>query len=211
LRDFLHFNAFGSETVIKSKKKKTSLNSYHHGNLAHEILETAILLIEKDGIEKLSLRQAAAICNVSAAAVYRHFGSKDELLMACATEGYARLSHAMKVSSPDLRRELDEIGIRYLSFAYKHPKLFTFMFNADLSQATNEQQMVFLQSYQRLREVIEKGLKEGIFMGSVDTITAKAWSLVHGFATLVIAGRLAVDNFANYLKLAQEVFASSIE
>lgn len=197
------------EADINTKRKNKS-DSYHHGHLAYDIVKTAILLIEKYGIERVSLRHAATLCNVSATAVYRHFASKDQLLLACATEGYSRLARAMKTKIPHVDLELNQLGIGYLTFAYKHQHLFTFMFNADLSGASPEQQMVFLDSYQYLRDVVERGVNEGIFIGSVDVVTAKAWSLVHGLASLVISKRIPVDNFGEYMNLAQAVFAGSI-
>jgi AcrR family transcriptional regulator len=192
------------EVIIKIK-------SYHHGNLAHDIVQTAVVLIEKQGIEHLSLRHAAALCGVSATAVYRHFANKEDLLLACATEGEARLARAMRQPTKGLRRELEQIGIGYLKFAYKHPKLFAFMFTADLSRASAAQVAVFLESYQHLRDVVDRGVDDGIFGGSVDMVTAKAWSLVHGLASLVIAGQIPVRNLDEYLKLAQAVFAVTIE
>lgn len=183
---------------------------YHHGNLGHDAVITAIALIERSGIENLSLRTVATTCGVSATAIYRHFADKHCLLLACATEGYRRLAVAMKEASKpfghDVQQELNHLGMGYLTFAYQHPKLFTFMFSADLSAASPEQMMVFLESYQNLRRVAEKGVVAGVFIGDVDTVTCRAWSLVHGFATLVITNRIPISSVEEFAKLARDIF-----
>ncbi|NDH32506.1 MAG: TetR/AcrR family transcriptional regulator, partial [Betaproteobacteria bacterium] len=62
--------------------------SFHHGSLRRSLIEAA--LSEPD-IEGLSLRQLAAGLGVTAAAAYRHFGSREELLFEVARCGFDRL------------------------------------------------------------------------------------------------------------------------
>jgi AcrR family transcriptional regulator len=189
--------------------------SYHHGNLPSEVTLAAMGLIEESGVENLSLRHVAKICGVSATAVYRHFASKEQLLMACATEGYRRLAHEMRARSEpyenDTREALVQLGVAYLAFAFEHKKLFTFMFNADLARASFEQLEIFSQSFLLLQSVAAKGVEQGLFKGDVDVVTLKAWSLVHGLATLVITNRIPVGGSVEYFQLAAQIFAGSIE
>ena len=55
---------------------------YHHGNLRQALIDAGIKIINENGEEALSLRKAAAACDVSHAAPYAHFKDKDELLEA---------------------------------------------------------------------------------------------------------------------------------
>ena len=52
---------------------------YHHGNLRQALIDAGIKIINENGEEALSLRKAAAACDVSHAAPYAHFKDKDEL------------------------------------------------------------------------------------------------------------------------------------
>ncbi|NCY20237.1 MAG: TetR family transcriptional regulator [Betaproteobacteria bacterium] len=54
--------------------RTTAARSFHHGNLRQCLIDAA--LSEPD-IEGLSLRQLAAGLGVTAAAAYRHFGSRE--------------------------------------------------------------------------------------------------------------------------------------
>lgn len=61
--------------------------SYNEENTNHEVLKKSLILagmrdIENHGLNGLSLRRIASECNVSCAAPYRHFKSKDSLVFA---------------------------------------------------------------------------------------------------------------------------------
>ena len=51
-------------------------DSYHHENLKHDLIETAIGVISEKGFESLSLSGLSTLCGVSHNAVYRHFENK---------------------------------------------------------------------------------------------------------------------------------------
>lgn len=53
---------------------------YHHKNLKNDLIEKGIELVNKNGINQLSLRKVAQACGVSHAAPYSHFSNKEELL-----------------------------------------------------------------------------------------------------------------------------------
>ncbi len=53
-----------------------------HTQRQAELIEAAIKLTATDGIQKLTIRNVAAAIGVSEAAVYRHFASKHDLLLA---------------------------------------------------------------------------------------------------------------------------------
>ena len=57
-------------------------SNYHHGDLRNALIIAAAELIERDGTLEFSMAEAAANAGVSAAAPYRHFADKEELLKA---------------------------------------------------------------------------------------------------------------------------------
>ena len=43
-------------------------NKYHHGDLKIQLIKSGLQMIQEDGINRLSLRRLAQMCNVSEAA-----------------------------------------------------------------------------------------------------------------------------------------------
>lgn len=108
--------------------------SYHHGNLRNSLIEAGIELINQEGINQLSLRKVASLCNVSQAAPYAHFKSKEDLLGAMRDYVIGLFMEVLEkavLSCPDQNdpRLLIEIGRSYILFFIENPKFFTFIFS----------------------------------------------------------------------------------
>src|ERR1700679_1446541 len=80
---------------------------YHHGDLKTALLQEAELILERDGIQALTLRAAARAAGVSHAAPANHFGDLTGLLSELAAVGYNRFSMALtaagEAAGPDPR------------------------------------------------------------------------------------------------------------
>ena len=107
---------------------------YHHGDLRNALLQAALAC---DPLETVSLRQLAAGLGVSAAAVYRHFESREHLLLTLAGLGFERLheafAQAFDLAAPprdaaDARARLRHLGEAYLGFADREPASWRLMF-----------------------------------------------------------------------------------
>lgn len=104
---------------------------YHHGNLKQELIEAGIELISKYGEEGLSLRKAAAKCNVSQAAPYAHFKNKNDLIHQM--QGYVTEKFVQKLNAAALGKEqfseeiIISIGEAYVNFFIDNPNYFKFM------------------------------------------------------------------------------------
>src|ERR1700732_5057570 len=68
---------------------------YHHGNLKEALVRAALELIAEKGPSGLTFAEAARWAGVSAAAPYRHFRDRDELLASVAQLGFARFEAAL--------------------------------------------------------------------------------------------------------------------
>ena len=64
-----------------------TMTTYHHGDLRAALLQAAGEILEKEGLEALSLREAARRAGVSHNAPYRHFPDRDSLLAALVAQG----------------------------------------------------------------------------------------------------------------------------
>ncbi len=171
---------------------KKSKGSYRHGNLREAILATSLLLIEKNGIEQLSIRDVAKRAGVTHQAPYRHFKDREALLAALAQDGYERLFLEMSnaiANSKDVLESLCRLGMSYTGWAIKHPDHFRLMFSQKipefetsdgLTQAANKMLVLVL-------SVVQKGQAAGLIkQDDTRAIARQLWACVHGATHLFI-------------------------
>lgn len=162
---------------------------YHHGDLRRTLLDAAALEIRRVGVAGLRLRELARRAGVSHAAPAHHFGDKTGLLTALATEGYLLL-HQETSTTLGGADALVRAGIVYVRFAVAHPGHFAVMFDATAVRATDldfarERDVAFGVLFQAVRD--STGASDDAVLA--DQATA-AWIIVHGAATLWLAGNL---------------------
>lgn len=163
--------------------KPASRRPYHHGDLRRAILTAALDVIAADGPSALSLRDLARRAGVSHAAPAHHFGDRTGLLTAIAAEGFGLLATALR-EAPDLK----EAGVRYVRFAREHPAHFQVMFSPGLLRADDlELATARALTGDALREAVSGVDPEGI---EPRLAGVAAWSLAHGFATLLLGHNL---------------------
>ncbi|MGW7208052.1 TetR/AcrR family transcriptional regulator [Streptomyces sp. NPDC054837] len=163
--------------------KPASRRPYHHGDLRRAILTAALDVIAADGPSALSLRDLARRAGVSHAAPAHHFGDRTGLLTAIAAEGFGLLATALR-EAPDLK----EAGVRYVRFAREHPAHFQVMFSPGLLRADDlELTTARTLTGDALREAVSGVDPEGI---EPRLAGVAAWSLAHGFATLLLGHNL---------------------
>lgn len=171
--------------------KPASRRPYHHGDLRRAVLTAALDVIAADGPSTLSLRDLARRAGVSHAAPAHHFGDRTGLLTAIAAEGFGLLATALR-EAPDLK----EAGVRYVRFAREHPAHFQVMFAPGLLRADDlELTTARALAGDALREAVSAVHPEGTHPGTHPGIEPRlagvaAWSLAHGFATLLLGNNL---------------------
>jgi AcrR family transcriptional regulator len=90
------------------------------------ILEAALIVLEREGPQDMSMRSVAAALQVAPNALYRYFSSKGDLVSALAEAGSALLLEALRKASEGLPPIL---GLRamahtYIDFARSRPSLY---------------------------------------------------------------------------------------
>ena len=180
----------------------TSKPSYHHGNLKHALIEAAIDCIRKDGADNLSLRALARKVGVSQAAPYRHFTDKQALLEEIVEDGFRILSsdmqQAMAQHADAPQQALLIGGQTYIQFAQAHPERYRLMYLLKQHDSNNEPEIAPEQmsgcrydAYALLESTLDKGIEHGHFkVQDRDATLLSIWSMVHGFANLVIDGTI---------------------
>jgi AcrR family transcriptional regulator len=72
---------------------------YHHGDLRVALIEAGTALVAEGGLPALSVAEAARRTGVSPAAPYRHFPSRQDLLVAVALQAANELDAAMEAAA----------------------------------------------------------------------------------------------------------------
>ncbi|MET9892251.1 TetR/AcrR family transcriptional regulator [Streptomyces sp. NPDC006465] len=166
-------------------KTSGSARPYHHGDLRRAILGAALDVIAVEGPSALSLRDLARRAGVSHAAPAHHFKDRTGLLTAIAAEGYGLLATAL-----DAADDLRDAGVRYVRFAREHPAHFQVMFSPELLRE-NDVELTAARALagERLRAAVSALPSEG--RGPDARLAGvAAWSLAHGFATLLLSHNL---------------------
>jgi len=174
------------------------LQPYHHGNLRQTLLDAAVALIGEVGPRVFTLREVARRAGVSHNAPYRHFASKDELLVAVASEGFDRLTRTMEehlVGGQSPAERLALAGCGYVDFVLRWPNHFLVMFELPATLGEECRQVeIGENAFQVLLDCIVAAQGSGeIPVGDPMPHAFTAWSLVHGIAKLAISGNLPMD------------------
>ncbi|MFD3654173.1 TetR/AcrR family transcriptional regulator [Streptomyces sp. NPDC058620] len=184
----------------------SSERTYHHGDLRRAVLAAALDVVATDGPGALSLRDLARRAGVSHAAPAHHFKDRTGLLTAIAAEGYTLFADALSEAPT-----LNERGVRYVRFAREHPAHFQVMFRPELHRPDDPE---LLAAKARAGDSLRAGVSALPAEGRTDAGIA-AWSLAHGFATLLLSGNLtgpleARDPEEVFRSLAGMLFADGV-
>ena len=99
-------------------------------------MRAALELIAKKGPGGFTFAEAARWAGVSAAAPYRHFRDRDELLASIALRGFqqfeAALARAWDDGRPNPFAAFDRLGKAYLAFARSEPAYYSAMFESGI-------------------------------------------------------------------------------
>jgi AcrR family transcriptional regulator len=166
---------------------------YHHGDLAQALLRAAEEILEQEGPQGLTLRAVARRAGVSHMAPAHHFGDLSGLLSELAAVGYRQFTARLLAAQdqPGARSVARATGHAYVAFAREKRGLFLLMFRSDrldftrpaLAEAGQGATMVLARSAGAPAPA-DGDPRKGVAM------MVGSWAVVHGFAMLLIDGRL---------------------
>ena len=110
---------------------------YHHGDLREALVEATFALVQEKGVHAFSVAEAARRTGVSAAAPYRHFADREELLAEAATRAARELRARFAIALAASGRALDqvaEVAAAYVRFAAERRAMFEVLFGAGLEK-----------------------------------------------------------------------------
>ncbi len=171
---------------------------YHHGALHEALLKAAETVLERDGLQGLTLRAVAREAGVSHAAPTHHFGDLTGLVSELAAIGFRQFNAAMAAagsSDPSVLERALAKAKAYVAYARAHPGMYGVMFRTErldmtrpaLHEAAHAAFAGLAGSIGASRH--EHIAAEALSLDQAAAI-ARAWSLVHGFTMLLLDGRL---------------------
>jgi AcrR family transcriptional regulator len=175
---------------------------YHHGNLREALIEAGIDLINKEGINQLSLRKVASFCGVSQAAPYSHFQNKEELLESIRSHVLGQFMKVLENAVLPFPNQKDpkilvQIGKSYVMFFINNPQYFSFMFSADFMEINLSIHDDGTNNFPPLQFFKTYAIP---ILGELDMTDEKAedaiismWATVHGLASLATMKNVRYD------------------
>jgi AcrR family transcriptional regulator len=172
-------------------------------DVRERLIDGGIRLLERDGLQSLSVRNLAAEVGTSTMAVYTHFGGMTGVIDAVASEAFSRFTQALTEAgqTEDPVADFFVMGNAYRAFALANPQRYQLIFGAtspasvvgyrtDVTSTGNATDRTeWASSFDALRNVVRRMIAAGrIRDDGEQNIAGRLWSLSHGAVTLELAG-----------------------
>lgn len=200
----------------KKRVARESKPAYHHGDLAHALVDAAQQLIEDGGGARLTLRAAAQAAGVSVAAPYRHFADREALLAAVLAKGFRELQRRTEEARRKKRDPMDAllaVGVAYVGFAADHPTVYRLMFGPECDKSAHPDLLAAGQdAFGVLMGAVADCAASGLIgAGDVQNVALAGWALSHGLASLHADGILAATIPVDLRVASRQVLSALID
>lgn len=190
-------------TAARSARRKQP-DRYHHGDLPRAMLQEAVRIIQKDGVDALTLRGVGERLGVSRSALYRHFTDKQALLLAVGFEGFRLLRTALLDAwnrGGRGRHGFEAMGTAYVQFALDHPSHYRVMFGGFLTGSAQPGPLPpeFDAFRVLLDAIIELQAQTLVRKDDPRQMAHYIWAVVHGIAMLALDGLITSPDEAGDL------------
>ncbi len=165
----------------------------HDDQTRDHMVDVAGALLRREGPTALTVRRVADEAGASTGALYRLFGSKTDVVQAMFHAGFANLdAHLAAVTASDPVDRIRDLALAYRAAARERPHLYDVMFACPFPdfQPDAHDQALSLGTLSRLRDAVAEAVAAGRLAGNPAAVTMGLWAVVHGLATLELAGSL---------------------
>jgi AcrR family transcriptional regulator len=192
---------------------------YHHGDLRRVLIDAALRLAEEGGPAAVSVREAARRAGVSPGAPFRHFPSRDALMMAVAEEAQRRFRLELEaalapVPADDPLARFRALGLGYLRWAMQNPEHFEVISNGRLfdhdgaATVSRDNSELIAMTERLLAEAFAKG---ALRVSDLKQVQIAGRALVYGFARMNIDGHFPRWGIADAERTAEGIIDLFIE
>ncbi len=162
-------------TGDKKQERKRALEAFTRQG----ILDAAIGVLMRDGIQGLTMDRMATEAGVAKGTLYVYFTNKEEILDAALEASFdplSRESFALLEGDYVSDRKLEEFSLCQLRFFDKHRDLIRVLFfdreriHSEKNHFANDRYQTFVQ---RIADVLDEGVRQGLFL-SLDSMKVAA-------------------------------------
>jgi AcrR family transcriptional regulator len=144
----------------------------------YRILNATRAMVAEVGVERVTMRGIAAMANITAPAIYKHFRNKRALLDEVIAHGFSELDQRMLrgLRTPTPQRGLRIMIDQTVAFSLRYPRLFEMM----MAPRTRDHAVV-----QRLERQMEGCMRAGVADASPPAdVTRTLWAEMRGLLSL---------------------------
>lgn len=182
-----------------------------------EIIEAATFRIDKFGIQELTIKKLSADLNLSEAALYRHFKSKNAILLGVLTYFILDMNKRIALIVADTEKHsselLREIFTSQLNSFVKKPAIVSVLFSEGIFQfskeLSNELSFVMTLMQKKIHAIILKGQNEGIYKNVLDANAIT--TIIMGSMRLVVLKWKLSENKSDLVRDGKEILTGLIE
>lgn len=184
---------------------------FHHGHLRDELLSRARITLRETGEDGLSLRQLAREAGVSHGAPRRHFPERQHLLDALAERGFDELTAAVveqvEQAGGDAGAAFRAVARTYIDFAVDDAALMDLMFSRKNDEAAPQVSAAADRFFSTVGAILSTAMPSST-APLTDGLRRQLLlvSTLHGIASLVGSGRLAVAQVDQLVDDASRLF-----
>jgi AcrR family transcriptional regulator len=173
---------------------------------SERIATAARRLLDKEGVEAVTMRRVAAAVDITAMAVYRHYADRKALLNALADEGFRELAERLAMECPvgnrpssrNIEQRLTRMLDVNLSFGFENPRLFELMFltpREGARQYPRDFAAGKSPTANLFAELVREGIASGYFVRETDVwaIVFETGALWQGLMMLYLGGRVSMS------------------
>jgi AcrR family transcriptional regulator len=167
--------------------------AYHHGDLKLSLLSAARRILDREGVDAVTVRAVAREACVAHSAPANHFRGRSALLTELAIGVFAELADeidgALAASGRKVEKRLSAFGRAVFHYAWRHPNRYRLLWRRDsLDGGDIRLDESGVAIYERLRRVLAD--RAPSTHASTDSAIIAGWSMVHGYVSLRLDGVL---------------------
>lgn len=173
--------------------------TYHHGNLRPLLLAQAARILDREGVDAVTIRAVARAAKVAHSAPANHFPDRKSLLTALASGFFRDVEAAVEgdlaARGGTPRGRVKAFADALLAFGLAHPHRYRLLWRRDILDVGDPELNAAMDAlYARL--VGELSSADWAHAASADTVAIGLWSMVHGYVSMRLDGMLVAKRDA---------------
>ena len=170
-------------------------------NTDQRIAAAALRVLEKEGPAAVTMRRIAKAVRVTPMAIYHHFPNREALLKTVTDREFEKLAAFMDdrqaSGGKGNRGRLLRVMDYYIDYAFKHPKVFDYVFSqyrTDARRFPGDFRARRSPTMNRVADTVAGAMaRKEIRKDDVWEVAMELWAHIHGYVALFRAGRFAVS------------------